>query len=246
MKTIISKTALIISIILTAQISISQVSKDSATIKGSLSVNDFEAKLNATKDAQLIDVRTPDEYNSGHLKDAINMDYWAKDFEQKLTELDPSKHTFVYCLAGTRSLKAMQMMKKAGFSTVNYLEGGIMKWRVNDKPVTESATSPTGIGIKESDYEALIKNGKLVLVDVYAVWCPPCKEMAPIVEQLSNELKDKLQVQKINFDTNKPLAKSLRVESFPTFIMYKNGKQVWRSEGKMDKAALRLVIDRYL
>ena len=61
-----------------------------------LSVNDFEKKLSATKDAQLLDVRTPEEYAEKHLHDAVNINFNADDFIDKVDHLDKSKPVFVY------------------------------------------------------------------------------------------------------------------------------------------------------
>ena len=71
----------------------------------------FEQKLN-DEGVQLIDVRTADEFNSGHLANAQNMDIKLKDFEQKVATLDKTKPVMVYCKAGGRSARAAEMLKE--------------------------------------------------------------------------------------------------------------------------------------
>jgi thioredoxin 1 len=69
--------------------------------------------------------------------------------------------------------------------------------------------------------------------------------MGPIIEQVSNDLKDKIEVIKIGFDENKSLAKYLKIENFPSLFIYKNGKQVWRGDGVMQKEELEAIIKKY-
>src|ERR1035437_743514 len=115
----ITKTIYAVMILMTAFTnSFSQNKTDSSSITGKLSINEFESKLKSTPNAQLVDVRTPDEFVTGHLKDAKNIDFWAKDFDKQIMKLDKTKPTFVYCLAGTRSIKARDLMKINGFQNV--------------------------------------------------------------------------------------------------------------------------------
>src|SRR5688572_26704031 len=93
-----------------------------------VSVNDFESKLKATENAQLLDVRTTGEYTEGHLDKAKNIDWNGDSFETEVQKLDKSKPVFVYCLVGGRSKKASSKLKDVGFTTVYNLDGGYMKW----------------------------------------------------------------------------------------------------------------------
>src|SRR5688572_17949871 len=68
-----------------------------------LNANEFETKLNTTPNAQLVDVRTPEEYNEGHLKGSININYQGNSFAEEVAKLDKTKPTFVYCRSGGRS-----------------------------------------------------------------------------------------------------------------------------------------------
>lgn len=76
----------------------------------------------------ILDVRTPDEFNSGHIKDALNIDVNATSFEQEVDKLDKSKTYLVYCRSGRRSVDASEKMLKLGFRYVYNMTGGIIEW----------------------------------------------------------------------------------------------------------------------
>jgi len=91
------------------------------------------AELNkVNKDILLIDVRTPEEYASGHLENSVNIDYKTDNFKELVTELDTNQDVYVYCKVGGRSNSAAKMMKKMGFKKIYDLEGGIDNWEKND------------------------------------------------------------------------------------------------------------------
>jgi thioredoxin 1 len=82
----------------------------------------------------------------------------------------------------------------------------------------------------------VLQNKNLVFVDFYADWCGPCKMTEPIVEQLSEELKD-VSFYKLDVDQNQELAGQYSVFSIPTFIMFKNGQPVGQMVGAAGKEA---------
>jgi len=207
-------------------------------------VNDFEQKVKATPNAQVIDVRTPGEYSGGHLDNAANLNYNGAEFETQLQRFDKSKPVFVYCLSGGRSAKAAAKMAELGFKEVYDMQGGIMAWNNNSKPVVTASGSTYAPGMTLTDYNAHLKSDKLVLVDFNAPWCAPCQKMSPMLEEVSKEQKDKLSVMKINIDDNKELAKSLHIEALPVVVIYKGGKEVWKHEGEIGKADLLKVIQK--
>jgi len=88
----------------------------------------FEEALNASPDAQLVDVRTPEEYAGGTIAAAINMDYHADDFKTSLDQLDKEKPIFVFCAKGGRSGAASKICKELGFKTIYDLDGGYTAW----------------------------------------------------------------------------------------------------------------------
>lgn len=80
-------------------------------------------------------------------------------------------------------------------------------------------------------FSELINQDKLVLVDFYATWCGPCKTLAPILQEVKNELKEALALIKIDVDKNQAVAAKFQVRSVPTLIAFKDGKQVWKQSG---------------
>jgi rhodanese-related sulfurtransferase len=95
----------------------------------------FQKKLKETKKAQLIDVRTPEEYTAEHIEDAINFNWYDVDFATKISILDKKKPVFVYCKAGGRSSKAAAKLAEMGFTKIYDLEGGFTNWIANYLPV---------------------------------------------------------------------------------------------------------------
>lgn len=83
-----------------------------------LKVEDFVRTYKTTKDAQLLDVRTPGEWEKGKLKKAECVDFMGQDFRQKVAVLDKSKPVFVYCASGGRSAKASGLLKTLGFTKI--------------------------------------------------------------------------------------------------------------------------------
>ncbi len=93
-----------------------------------VSKEDFEGYLKHNPDAALVDVRTPNEYNQGKIGDAINVDFLATTFEEEIGKLDRDGLTLIYCRSGGRSAKALEKMKKLGFTNIRELEGGYLGW----------------------------------------------------------------------------------------------------------------------
>jgi rhodanese-related sulfurtransferase len=91
---------------------------------------DFKS-LNSVEDIQLIDVRTIEEYNSGYIDGALNIDFYKSSFIDSINVLDKSKTTVVYCKSGNRSSKSALMMKSLGFKNVYNLKEGMNGWLSN-------------------------------------------------------------------------------------------------------------------
>jgi len=88
-------------------------------------------------DFVIIDVRTPEEYKSGHVEDAINIDFYAEDFDEQLNKLDRDKIYLIYCQSGNRSGKALNKMKALGFKEVYNMLGGIANWERTNLPTVQ-------------------------------------------------------------------------------------------------------------
>jgi rhodanese-related sulfurtransferase len=99
-----------------------------------LNVNEFEQGM-TQNEAVIIDVRTPMEYNEGHIRNSKLIDISDRDFENQLEKLDKSKAYYVYCRSGGRSSSASQIMIEKGFTKVYNLQGGMIAWFGAKKPV---------------------------------------------------------------------------------------------------------------
>lgn len=97
-------------------------------LDGKISIADFKAKMAEIPNAQLVDVRTPEEFNNGTLDGAINMNFRSADLEKQLNTLDKNQPIFIFCQSGGRSGKCYKKMKDMGFSKVYDMEGGYGAW----------------------------------------------------------------------------------------------------------------------
>ena len=84
------------------------------------------------------------------------------------------------------------------------------------------------------------------MVEFFATWCPHCQRMMPVVEQIKELLDGRTDIYQFDIDKNQEAADSLNVESLPTFIVYRDGKEVWRHSGEMDGQVLLSKIESYL
>lgn len=208
-----------------------QSSKTVQTIDAKL----YAEKLKSTQNPQLLDVRTPEEYNAEHIDNAVNVNWNGDDFEAKANKYDKSKPVFVYCKVGGRSAKAADKLAQMGFKEIYNLDGGIMKWNAsgNTKP------SDRIIGMCDQEYGELLKSGDRVMIDFNAKWCEPCKKMNPYILKFQTELKDKIKIVQLDADENKTLVEQLKLEGLPTIIVYEKGKEVWRNTGYISEEDLK-------
>lgn len=97
-----------------------------------------------------------------------------------------------------------------------------------------------------SKFSDLINGNQPVLVDFFAEWCGPCKMMAPVLTEIKAELKDQITIIKVDVDKNNAAAAAYSVQGVPTFILFKNGKQLWRQSGAIPAQQLKQVIQNHL
>ncbi len=96
-----------------------------------------------------------------------------------------------------------------------------------------------------ANFSQLIAGPTPVLVDFFAVWCGPCKMMAPILKDVASQLGNTVRILKIDVDKNQQLAAQVGVQGVPTLILYKNGQQVWRQSGVVQANQLAGIIKQY-
>ncbi len=85
------------------------------------------------EEAQLIDVRTPEEYSEVHIANAQNINFASPTFDEDVTKLDKKKPVILYCQGGVRSAKCAKKLEDAGFEKIYDLEGGLSKWKHSEK-----------------------------------------------------------------------------------------------------------------
>jgi thioredoxin len=195
----------------------------------------FSKAIQATPNPQVVDVRTPEEFASGHLIQAQNVNWMNPDFVANSAKYDKSKPIFVYCKSGGRSHKAAEKLAELGFTNVIEMEGGILKWEAAGL----SKPSEKWIGISQKEYADLLNSDKKVLIDFYAEWCAPCKKMTPYLLKMQKEMGDKIVIIRLDADKNKSLLSEMKISELPTLLLYDNKQLKWQHSGYISEPDLK-------
>jgi thioredoxin len=195
----------------------------------------FAEKINTTQNPQILDVRTPEEFNSDHIENANNVNWLGDSFVKDSEKYDKTKPVFVYCKSGGRSKKATEKLEELGFENIYELDGGFLKWDA------EGLSKPSDkiIGMSNQEYDALLNTDKKVLIDFYAEWCAPCKKMSPYLLKMQTELADKVVIIRLNADENKTLMHDMKIDELPTLILYENKEVKWKHSGFISEVDLK-------
>ena len=94
-------------------------------------------------------------------------------------------------------------------------------------------------------FNELIQSAKPVLVDFYAEWCGPCQRMKPALLDVAERLGDEVKIILVDIDKEQKLSERFRIQSVPTLIIFKNGKQLWRQSGVISTNALIKLLKEY-
>ena len=210
-------------------LSLSIVFSCQAQTKNKLTVDEFEQEITTKHNIQILDVRTPGEFFTGHIKNALQADWNNKtEFERRIAFVDKNKPVYVYCLAGGRSAAAADKLRAMGYTGVHELAGGTNAWRAAGKPLEGSSHEKQ---MTAAELNVAITSAKIVLIDFGADWCPPCRQMEPVLKSLTANNKDKFALIKVDGGRDQNLLKEYAVTALPVFIIFKDGKQVWRKDG---------------
>lgn len=202
-------------------------------VKSDLAAPEFSELIKQNPDAVILDVRSPREFEASHIANAVNMDING-NFQSQVSQLDPSKPVFVYCLSGARSSAAVQILRNSGFTKIFHLQGGLMEWRYANLPETaDKAMAKKSMTMGK--YHKMLESDQLVLVDFYADWCAPCKKMEPYLKEISESMKDRVKVVRVDADANAELCKELKIGAIPVLHLYQNHKLVWENTGFVTK-----------
>ena len=123
----------------------------------------------------------------------------------------------------------------------------IVHFRTKNTIMTELLTKETFLKKVfnfEENKEWKFEGDKPCVIDFYADWCGPCKMLAPILKEVKSELGDAIKIIKIDVDKNQNLATKYQVRGVPTMLLFKNGKQVWRQSGVLQKDDIVNIINQ--
>jgi len=194
-----------------------------------LTATEFEKGLAGKDSIQLLDVRTPVEYAGGHLQGALLADWKDKnEFSRRIAFIDKNKPVYIYCLGGGRSEAAAEKMRAMGYKDVYELKGGINAWKSENKNVEGKSNAKQ---MTSEEFNTAINGGKFVLVDFGAEWCPPCRKMEPVLKNLEKNNPNKFKLFKVDGGKDEDILKQYSVTALPVFILFKDGKQIWRRDG---------------
>ncbi len=205
---------------------------------GNIDAAEFKNQIEQSKNIQIIDVRTPQEFNEGHLENAVLMNYNSPEFKTAIDILDKNIPTYVYCLSGGRSSGAVNVMKEKGFKEVYNLNGGILSWKKNNFPLAGAQAESIASGMTKAQFDSICNGPQPVLFDFMAKWCGPCKALKPILDEIESENPGKVKIISIDIDVHKTLAKELKIYNIPFMMFYKDGKLQTNIEGLTTKETL--------
>ena len=200
-----------------------------------LNPEEFEKAI-AGNNIQMLDVRTAGEFKNEHIKNALQADWTQnKEFVDRIQYVDKDRTVYIYCLVGGRSSAASEWMRNNGFKNVIELAGGINAWKSAGKQLEGNSNEPQ---MTVEQYLASIPKNKPTLVDFGAMWCPPCVKMNPIIDEIQNTKDPNFLLIKVDAGVHTDLMKSQNIGPIPVFIIYKEGKEVWRKQGVVTKEEL--------
>lgn len=193
-------------------------------------------------------MRTPEEIAEGFIEGASMIDFYDEEFLRKINLMQKEKDVYVYCRSGGRSAKAAQLLADNGFIKVYNLKGGITAWENKGFPVSK----PTGAekenlpDFTPQSFQELLDKNSVVLADFHTLWCVPCKKMAPVVDELAKQYEGKAKIIRVDVDKSKEVGKKFSIAGVPVFILFKNGKEVWRKSGMMEREELKKIVTENL
>lgn len=196
-----------------------------------VSLDVFYSKIKSEKNPQIIDARGPEEFALNHINGAVNFNLESKDYEKLIAKLDKTRPVFTYSIGAGRSVWLADDLLKKGFKEAYSLEGGIANWIGNGKPFYANSKSKLTL----AEYKKIIAENKDVLVDIGSIYCGACKKVKPVLETIRTQYGANLKIVEIDLEDSPQVIADLKtVKVFPTLILYKDGKIVFKKEGLGD------------
>lgn len=199
-------------------------------------------------DGVVLDVRTSGEYSRGHIENSTLISISDRDFVKKVSLLQKDKPLYVYCLSGSRSYSVVNYLSKQGYTQLYNLSRGLMDWQQTGYVLVKSTAAKPSASKAYSDEElsAVMQQKSLALLDFYAPWCAPCKKIMPMIDQAQTDFSKTVSVVKVDVEANDKIKTQYGILSIPGLVLIKDGKEVWRHDGVIEKEALYKVIEAYL
>lgn len=193
----------------------------------------------------ILDVRTPQEVSEGYINNASTINIYDENFEEKINLIPKEKEIYVYCKGGGRSSEAVEILQKNGFNKLYNLSNGIMEWEEKGFPIVKSKIEKDEKiqEISMGDFKALLNTDKPVLIDFHTVWCAPCRKMAPVIDKIEVDYKDKAIIMRIDVDKSKEVGNAYNIKGVPVFILFKNGEEKWKYNGIISEEELKKQIE---
>ena len=212
--------------------------KTNSQIIENIGPQEFQRLVNK-EDGIIIDVRTPDEFYAGHIKDATNIDFYSDEFINNLEIVSKDFPIYVYCRSGGRSSLAAVKMEKLGFTKVYNLLGGIGEWEsANCKTIKSKEIKKLSLPtFTDLEIDNFLSNNEVVLINFSTQWCVPCKKMKPVIQDLQRDNLN-IKVLFIDANVNKELVKKYQIKGVPVFIVFKNTSETFRHVGVISKGDL--------
>ncbi|MCC6722524.1 MAG: thioredoxin [Bacteroidia bacterium] len=200
------------------------------------------------KDIQIIDIRTPEEFSTGYIENAKNIDFYDPEFKEKMNKLDKNKALAIYCKSEGRTKEAIKVLDKDGFVKIYMLKGGLLMWEHQGFKLTiPKPVEPVATAISKTEYDKIINSEKIVIIDFNATWCKPCKMLKPILDKISTDYATKgVKIVGIDVDESKELSNQLQVNEIPLLLFYKDGKLVEQMIGFNPEENIVKAIEKYI
>lgn len=196
-----------------------------------LPIDSFYSKIKEQKNPQIIDARSADEYGINHVFGSVNFNLETPNYVQYVSKLDKTKPVFVYSIGAYRSGLLVKELLKNGFSDVHDLDGGIAAWIGSGKPFFSNSKSKLSL----IEYNKIISENNFVLVDIGSQYCGSCKKVKPVLETIRSQYGENIKIVEIDLEDNPQVISDLKsVKVFPTLILYKKGKVVFKKDGFVD------------
>lgn len=212
----------------------------------SLSAVEFKALIDK-KNGLLLDTRSAPEFARGHIAGAMLIDLQSPTLQQTLLALPKNKPLYLYCYSGARSMNTAQFLVQNGYTNVFNMQRGLIDWSRNNFPLTTNDAAqlqPQPDAVTVEAYQKLVQKKGLLLIDFYAPWCVPCKQMQPMIEELKKEYAGRVEVIRANYDASKELANKLNVTTVPYFVFLRGSSVLYTKEGLTSKQELKTQFDK--